>query len=136
VARVAALSELGFIDEQRGEPAIARSYHLRSLAAATRLRDPQAVAQALTGLAGVQALGDQNGRAAQLLGAAETARRSTGVGLASGDSPDAQRITSAARQALGKTTFDREFEKGRRLRPEEAAALPVQWPLPPGTLSR
>jgi hypothetical protein len=126
VARVAALSELGFIDEQRGEPTIARSYHLRSLAAATKLGDPQAVAEALTGLAGVQALGGQTGRAAQLLGAAETARRSAGASLPSGDSPDAQRITSAARQALGKAAFDDEFGKGRRLRPEEAAALPVQ----------
>ena len=62
VARVAALSELGFIDEQRGEPTIARSYHLRSLAEATKLGDPQAVAQALTGLAGVQALGGQAAR--------------------------------------------------------------------------
>jgi len=126
VARVVALSELGFIDEQRGEPVIARSYHLRSLAAATKLGDPQAVAQALTGLAGVQALGGQAGRAARLLGAAETARRSAGASFPSGDSPDAQRITSVARQALGKAAFDDEFEKGRRLRPEEAAALPFQ----------
>jgi hypothetical protein len=133
VARVAALSELGFIDEQRGEPTIARSYHLRSLAEATKLGDPQAVAEALAGLAGVQALGGQAGRAAQLLGAAETARRSGGASLPSGDSPDAQRITNMARQALGQTAFDYEFEKGRRLRPEEAAALPVQWPLRPGS---
>jgi predicted ATPase/DNA-binding SARP family transcriptional activator len=126
VARVAAWSELGFIDEQRGQPAIARSYHLRSLAAATKLGDPQAVAQALTGLAGVQALGGQAGRAAQLLGAAESARRSARASLSSGDSPDAQRITEVTRQALGKAAFDSEFEKGRRLRPEEAASLPVQ----------
>jgi len=126
VARVAALSELGFIDERRGEPAIARSYHLRSLAAATKLGDPQAVAQALTGLAGVQALGGQAGRAAQLLGAADSARRSAGARRSSGDSPDAQRITTLARQVLGNAVFDSEFEKGRRLRPEEAASLPVQ----------
>jgi len=125
VARIAALSELGFIDELRGEPARARSYHLRSLAAATKLGDPQAVAQALTGLAGVQAHGGQAGRAAQLLGAAETASRSARASLPPGDSPDAQRITNEARQALGKAAFDYEFEKGRRLRPEEAAALPV-----------
>jgi len=61
-----------------------------------------------------------------LLGAAETARHSAGASLPSGDSPDAQRITNVARQALGKAAFDREFEKGRRLRPEEAAALHAQ----------
>jgi predicted ATPase/DNA-binding SARP family transcriptional activator len=132
VARVAALSELGFIGEQRGEPAIARSYHLRSLAAATKLGDPQAAAQALTGLAGVHALGGQAGRAARLLGAAETARRSAGTGLPPGDSPDTQRITDVARQALGKAVFDDEFEIGRRLRSEEAAALAAQQALPPG----
>jgi len=125
VARVAALSELGFIDEQRGEPETAHSYHQQSLAGATKLGDPQAVAQALTGLAGVQALGGQTGRAAQLLGAAATARRSAGAILPSGDSPDTQRITSAARQVLGQAAFDHEYEKGRRLRPEEAEAEAV-----------
>jgi hypothetical protein len=81
----------------------------------------------------VQVLGGQADRAAQLLGAAETARRSAWASLPSGDSPDAQRITNVARHALSKAAFDDEFEKGRRLRPEEAAALPVQWPLRPGS---
>jgi predicted ATPase/DNA-binding SARP family transcriptional activator len=138
VARVAALSELGFIGEQRGELMIARSYHLRSLAAATKIGDAQAVAEALTGLAGVQALGGQSGRAAQLLGAAETARLSAGAGNKTGHgdkaeargSADTQRIATVASRALGQAAFDEEFGKGRRLRPSEAAALPVQWPLP------
>ena len=126
VARVIALSELGFIGEQRGRPTLARAYHLRSLAAATKLGDSQAVAQALTGLAGVHAFADQTGRAARLLGAAETARRSAKASLPPGDSPDGQRITGLARQALGKAAFDDEFARGRRLRPAQAAALPVQ----------
>ncbi len=130
VARIAALSELGFIDEQRGEPATARAYHLRSLTAATRLGDPQSVAQALTGLAGVHALLGQAARAAQLLGAAQAAGRPAG---APDDNPDAHRITNAARQTLGKAAFDDEFEKGRHLKPAEAAALPVQLPLRPGS---
>ena len=50
MARTISWSELGFIAEQRGEPATARSWHLQCLAAAQKLGDPQAVAQALTGL--------------------------------------------------------------------------------------
>src|SRR5262249_37074696 len=78
VARTISLSELGFIAEQRGEPTIARSWHIQCLTAAQKLGDPQAVAQALTGLAGAQALGGQPDRAAQLLGAADAAWRHAG----------------------------------------------------------
>jgi tetratricopeptide (TPR) repeat protein len=123
VARVASLSELGFIAEHRGQPAVARSCHLRSLASATKLGDPQAVAQALIGLAGAQALGGQPDLAAQLLGAADAAWRSAGTGQPPGDSPDVRRITTVTRQALGKVAFDAEFRNGRRLRPEQAASL-------------
>ena len=121
LARVISLSELGFIAEQRGETAAARSCHLQSLTSATRLGDPQAVAQALTGLAGAQALSGQPDRAAQLLGAADTACRSAGDGQPSGDSPDVKRITNMTRQALGEAAFAAEFQNGRRLTPEQAA---------------
>jgi hypothetical protein len=120
VARVISLCELGFIAEQRGEPAAARSCHLQSLASATRLGDPQAVAQALTGLAGAQALGGQPERAAQTLGAADTAWRSARASLP-GNSPDVDRITAMTRQVLGEAAFAAEFQNGRRLTPEQAA---------------
>jgi predicted ATPase/DNA-binding SARP family transcriptional activator len=138
VARVVSLSELGFIAEQRGKPATARSCHLQSLASATKLGDPEAVAQALTGLAAVQALGGKPDRAAQLLGAAATACRPDGASLPPGTNPDIERITAAARQALGETAFAAEFQNGRRLRPEQAASL--LWrpgvSLPLGSVSR
>jgi tetratricopeptide (TPR) repeat protein len=117
VARTISLSELGFIAEQRGDPAVARSWHTRCLTAAQKLGDPQAVAQALTGLAGAQALGGQPDRAARLLGAADTACR------APGDSADLNRITSLTRKALGETAFAAEFQNGRRMRPEQASSL-------------
>jgi predicted ATPase/DNA-binding SARP family transcriptional activator len=123
VAREASLLELGFIAEQRGDPADARSWHLMSLTAAQALGDPQAVAQALTGLAGAQALGGQPDRAAQLLGAADTARRSAGTSLTPNDIADVSRITAMTRQALGGAAFAAEFENGRRLRPEQASCL-------------
>jgi tetratricopeptide (TPR) repeat protein len=127
VARTISLSELGFIAEQRGDPADARSWHLQCLTAAQKLGDPQAVAQALTGLAGAQALGGQPDRAARLLGAADAAWRAPGAGPPPGDgaeaSADVTRITAVTRQALGEAAFAAEFERGRRLRPRQASLL-------------
>jgi predicted ATPase/DNA-binding SARP family transcriptional activator len=133
VAHMISLSELGFIAEQRGDPAAAGSWHLESLNAAQKLGDPQAVAQALTGLAGAQALGGQPALAAQLLGAADTAWRSAGASLPPGDSADVSRITGVTRQALGEAAFAAEFQKGRRLRPEQAASLLRHGPPPTST---
>ena len=123
VSRTISLSELGFIAEQRGDPAGARSWHTQCLTAAQKLGDPQTVAQALTGLAGAQALDGQPDRAAQLLGAAEAAWRPTDAGLPHSDNADAKRITAMTRQALGEAAFAVEFQHGRRLRPEQASSL-------------
>jgi tetratricopeptide (TPR) repeat protein len=127
VARTVSLSELGFIAEQRGDPAGARSWHSQGLTAAQELGDPQAVAQALTGLAGAQALGGQPDRAARLLGAADAARRPPGADHQPGASADAgadvARITAVTRQALGEAAFAAEFQHGRRLRPQQASSL-------------
>jgi len=125
VARVISLCELGFIAEQRGEPATARSCHLQSLTFATRLGDPQAVAQALTGLAGAQVLAGEPERAAQTLGAADTAWHSASASLPPGNSPDVDRITAVTRQVLGEAAFASEFQNGRRLTPEQAAIASV-----------
>jgi tetratricopeptide (TPR) repeat protein len=115
VARTISWSELGFIAELRGDPAVARSWHIQCLTAAQELGDPQAVAQALTGLAGARALGGQPGRAARLLGAADA--------VFTDASADATRITAMTRQALGEAAFAAEFERGRQLNPEQAASL-------------
>ena len=129
VGRTIALSELGFVAQQRGDPAAARSSHRQALAAARQLRDPQAVAQALTGLAGAHVLDAQPDRAARLLGAAEQARRPAGpspppaADPPPGESADADRIAAATRRAVGEAAFAAAFEAGRRLSPEQAAAL-------------
>jgi len=122
VARIISLSELGFIAEQRGDEAQARAWHLQGLAAAQELGDPQAVAQALTGLAGAHALDGQPGRAARLLGAADTAWRQADASIPPRDSADVKRITAAAWQALSEDMFTAEFQHGRRLRPEQLLA--------------
>jgi predicted ATPase/DNA-binding SARP family transcriptional activator len=139
VARTVSLSELGFIAEHRGDPAAARSWHIQGLTAAQALGDPQAVAQALTGLAGAHALGGQPDRAARLLGAADAAWQPPGASHPPGASADAsadpdsdsdvKRITAVTRQALGEAAFAAEFEDGRRLRPQQAASLLRHGPL-------
>ena len=127
VARTVSLSELGFIAEHRGDPAAARSWHSQSLTAAQALGDPQAVAQALTGLAGAHAIGGQPDRAARLLGAADAAWQPPGASHPPGASADVgadvARVTAVTRQALGEAAFAAEFERGRRLRPQQAASL-------------
>jgi predicted ATPase/DNA-binding SARP family transcriptional activator len=123
IACMISLSELGFIAEQRGDPAAARSLHLESLAAARKLGDPLATAQALTGLAGARALGGQPHRAAQLLGAADTAWRSASASRPPRDNADIDRITAMTRQALGEAAFTAGFHNGRRLSPEQAISL-------------
>ena len=127
VARTISLSELGFLAEQRGDPAGARSWHIQCLTAAQKLGDPQAVAQALVGLAGAHALGSRPDRAARLLGAADAAWRAHGAGPPPGNDADAgadvTRITAMTRQALGEAAFAAEFERGRRLRPRQASLL-------------
>jgi hypothetical protein len=129
VARTVSLSELGFIAEHRGDPAAARSWHIQSLTAAQALGDPQAVAQALTGLAGAHAIGGQPDRAARLLGAADAAWHPPGASHQPGASADAsadrdvRRITVVTRQALGDAAFAVEFERGRQLRPQQASSL-------------
>jgi len=116
VARTISWSELGFIAEQRGDPDAARSWHTRCLTAAQHLGDPQAVAQALTGLAGARALGGQPDRAARLLGAADAASRPPGTSRPPSDGADLTRITAMTRQALGEAAFAAEYARGRRLR--------------------
>jgi predicted ATPase/DNA-binding SARP family transcriptional activator len=119
VARLMSWSELGFIAEQRGEPASARSWHTQCLTAAQGLGDPQMVARALTGLAGAQTLGGHPDLAAQLLGAADAACASIS---SPDDSADFRRITAVTKKALGEAAFAAAFEHGRRLRPEQFLA--------------
>jgi predicted ATPase/DNA-binding SARP family transcriptional activator len=137
VARTVSLSELGFIAEHRGDPAAARSWHAQSLTAAQVLGDPQAVAQALTGLAGAHASGGQPDRAARLLGAADAAWHPPGASHQPGASADSdvRRITAVTRQALGEAGFAAEFQHGRRLSPQQAASL-LRHGLPAGRTCR
>ncbi|MFJ3791667.1 AfsR/SARP family transcriptional regulator [Kitasatospora sp. NPDC090091] len=114
--------ELGFVAELRGLPAQAAAHQARGLAHARQLADPRALALSLEGTAGAAAAtGGTAGhvRAALLLGAADAARRSAGGPLPPGERADVDRITSAARTALGADRFATVFDQGASL------ALPV-----------
>jgi predicted ATPase/DNA-binding SARP family transcriptional activator len=114
------LAELGFLAEQRGDAQTARRLHTEGLAAARRSGDPRAVALALEGLAGERALSGEHRHAARLLGAAAAARAGAGRTDASGDRGDVERITAAARAALGEA-FEAEFARGADLDVDAAA---------------
>ncbi|WP_459737958.1 AfsR/SARP family transcriptional regulator [Streptomyces sp. E-15] len=117
------LAELGFVAELRGDAEGAAAHHLRGLEVARALGEPRALALSLEGLAGAAALRDTGpaaGCAALLLGAADAARRSVGAPLPPAERADVDRITRAARTALGDAAFARSFAHGGRLTPDEA----------------
>ncbi|MEU8798247.1 hypothetical protein [Spirillospora sp. NPDC048819] len=93
------LAELGFIAEQRGATATARSLHLEGLAAAREAGDPRAIALATEGLAGVAAAEGAIAEAAALLDEAEALRRSVGAPLPPAERGDVDRIAAAVRAA-------------------------------------
>ncbi|WP_051165779.1 BTAD domain-containing putative transcriptional regulator [Amycolatopsis orientalis] len=116
-------AELGFIAELRGDVVQAKKYHLQGLEYARLLDEPRAFALSLEGLAGTAV----PETAALLLGAADAARRSVGAPLPPAERGDVDRITAAARSALGDSAFAAEFEHGTRLPVEAAVAMFASW---------
>ncbi|MFJ8843355.1 BTAD domain-containing putative transcriptional regulator [Streptomyces cyaneofuscatus] len=117
------LAELGFVAELRGDAQGAAGHHLAGLEIARALAEPRALALSLEGLAGAAALpghADAATHAAALLGAAAAARHRAGAPLPPAERADVDRVTAAARAALGASGFAEAYERGARLDPEEA----------------
>ncbi|MFE7835509.1 BTAD domain-containing putative transcriptional regulator [Streptomyces sp. NPDC057474] len=117
------LAELGFIAELRGDADRSVRHHLRGLDVARSLAEPRALALSLEGLAGAAALrgcGPAAECAALLLGAADAARRGAGAPLPPAERGDVDRVTAAARAALGGPAFTQAFDRGARLTTEDA----------------
>ncbi|MFE1329519.1 AfsR/SARP family transcriptional regulator [Streptomyces microflavus] len=117
------LAELGFVAELRGDARGAASHHLAGLEIARALAEPRALALSLEGLAGAAALPGRAtaaAGAAVLLGAAAAARRRAGAPLPPAERADVDRITVAARAAMGADAFSEAYARGARLDPEEA----------------
>ncbi|GHG64431.1 BTAD domain-containing putative transcriptional regulator [Streptomyces griseocarneus] len=115
------LAELGFVAELRGDAEAAGARHRQALAIAAVGGDPREMALPLEGLAGAESLAGRPERAALLLGAAAAARAAVGAPLAAGERGDVDRVTEAARAALGERGFDTAFGRGAGLGPREAA---------------
>ncbi|MEV0373337.1 BTAD domain-containing putative transcriptional regulator [Streptomyces sp. NPDC050636] len=113
------LAELGFVAEQHGDARQAQELHLEGLTAARRTGDPRAVALALEGLAGAQALARRPGHAARLLGTAAAVRESVGAPLPRAERGDVDRVTARATGALGEDAFTTAFQQGRDLEPDD-----------------
>ncbi|MFF2812272.1 BTAD domain-containing putative transcriptional regulator [Streptomyces sp. NPDC058000] len=103
------LAELGFVAELRGDAEGARALHTRGLTAARAGTDPRATALALEGLAGAEALAGNAVEAARLLSRAEALRSSVGAPLPAAERGDVDRISAAARAAVGEEAFGAEF---------------------------
>jgi predicted ATPase/DNA-binding SARP family transcriptional activator len=122
------LMELGYIEELRGDAQAARARHGEAFAIAQQLGAARDIVQALGGLAAAAALGGCPRHAAQLLGAAATARESLQMRITPAEQVDLDRTTAAARSALGDDVYTATFNRGRELRPEQARSLLDQAP--------
>jgi len=128
-AKAMILTELGFLAERRGDPVTARACHLEGLAIARTLGDPRGVASALEGLARAQSLAGQHHQAAMLLGTAAATRQAAQAPLPRAERGDVDRISAAARAALGEDTFDAQLRRGAETQPGDACSALE----PPGT---
>ncbi|MFB7358570.1 BTAD domain-containing putative transcriptional regulator [Streptomyces gardneri] len=115
--------ELGFVAALRGQVAEAAAHQSRGLEFAERLGDPRALALSLEGLAGVAAATGGSPhltRAALLLGAADTARRSVGAPLPEAERTDVRRVAAVAVRALGESAYATAFQEGAAMPLAEA----------------
>lgn len=111
------LAELGFTAELAGAADEAEQCHLRGLDSALRTGDPRAHALALEGLAGARSLAGHSAHAAQLLGAADTLRRSTGAPLPEAERADVDRVEARIVADLGADRYATALDVGRTADP-------------------
>ncbi|MFC9659004.1 BTAD domain-containing putative transcriptional regulator [Nocardia sp. NPDC127606] len=111
------LAELGFTAELAGDADDAEQQHLRGLDSAVRTGDPRAHALALEGLAGARSLAGNSAHAAQLLGAADALRRSTGAPLPEAERGDVDRIEARILADVGANQFADDLAEGGRADP-------------------
>jgi len=77
---------------------------------------------ALEGLAGAAGLAGDYETSARLLGAADSARRAASVPTAPSERTEIDRITTAARAALGGDAFDAAYQDGAAQTPDDVTA--------------
>ena len=117
------LSNLGLVAFAQGDSQGARDCFDESLALYRTLGDPGGLAACLDGLAGVHAASGDAQRAAQLLGAADALRESTGEPVQPTDRDDHERFVAAAGERLDDASFAAARASGARLSTDEAIEL-------------
>ncbi|MCG5218616.1 BTAD domain-containing putative transcriptional regulator [Streptosporangium soli] len=123
--------ELGFVAEQRGDPAGAFARYQEALGLAGRIDATRALALVLEGMSGALALAGHLEHAARLLGAAATTRIARSLPPAPAERADIDRITGKVRGMIGEERFAAETADGAALTPEEARSLALSLALSP-----
>ena len=108
------LVSLGYLAELRGDADAAYERHADGLAAARQSGNARAMALAVEGLAGANALAGNGERAARLLGLAAALRDRAGGPLTEPERGDVNRATERCLAAIGRDAFDAAFQWGRR----------------------
>ncbi|GIG89799.1 BTAD domain-containing putative transcriptional regulator [Plantactinospora endophytica] len=123
------LIELGMLAGQCGDPAAALAWHQEAFDVAREQNSPAETATALTGMADAlvrdartDGSGPAIGVAAQLLGAADAARRGAGHRFSDFDRAELDGITEAVRAAAG-ADFATLFARGGTLSTDQARSL-------------
>jgi predicted ATPase/DNA-binding SARP family transcriptional activator len=109
------VAELGLLAGQRGDREAALAWLGEAFAMYREQESDHGMAWALVGMAAALV---PDGRAAELLGAADSARRRGGRPLSSSDRDELNRITTAVRAAT--PDFATRFTRGGKLTPEQA----------------
>ena len=115
------LVELGLLAGQRGDPAASLTWHQEGFDVSREERLEYLTAWALAGMASALVMDGRPDVAAQLLGAAESARQKAGQPLSTSDRDELDRITTSVQAAA--PDFATLFARGRELTPEQARSL-------------
>jgi predicted ATPase/DNA-binding SARP family transcriptional activator len=117
------LQRLGMVAQGRGDLEHAAAMNHEVLEQARAHGAPLLLAVALEGLAGIGGAAGDPELGALLLGVAATVRRIAGMPLPPRQRAEVDRVTRAARQALGEDRFASTFARGQALPMEEAVAV-------------
>ncbi len=124
----AQLHNLGYVAVARGEAARARALLGESLALQRELDNAGGVAEGLAGFAALAVAEGQGERAARLLGSATAIWEGHNLPLWPAERAEYERTTARARAQVDEETWQRAWDEGRTMTPEQAAAYTLEEP--------
>ena len=116
-----ALGDLGDVSHALGDEAAARRLYAESLALWQELGDERGIAQGLEGFASLAAAESRPERVVRLLGAARAMRERIDEPSSPSRRASLERLSEAARAALGEQACAAAWAAGRAMPPEQAA---------------